>query len=100
MRSLGVVERLAVRALARTLPVVLGEGDDASLGRFPQPLLHTLGGEVAQLRVGQAKLRVVRRALAFDEAEPFRVFREMLVREDERVECVDETFVADAAAQF
>ena len=97
--TLGLVNRPALRTLARPVAVVLGHRDDLRVGRLAQPLLHPLHHKVAQLGVGQAKLCIVVRPLALDEAVPFGMRGEILLRGHQRVKGVAETLVLDAAAQ-
>ena len=97
--ALGVVNGLAVGALARAVAVVLRHRNDLGIRRLAQPFLHALHHEVPQLRVGQAELRVLVRALAVDEAVPLGMRAEMLLRRHERIEGMREALVLDAAAQ-
>jgi hypothetical protein len=97
--AFGVVDGFAIRALTKTEAIVLRHGNDFRAGRFAQPLLHLLGHVFAQLRIRQAKLGVVVRALAFDQAEPFRMRREIFLGRDQRVKGVAKAFVINAAAE-
>ena len=72
--------------------------DDAGARRFAEPRLHPPDHEVAQLRVREAEFRAVGRALALEEAEPFRVPGEMFLRWHQRVESVDEALVVNPPA--
>ena len=83
MAALRVIDGLAIPAGARAMPVVLRNRYDAGLWRLAQPFLHALDHELSQLQVRETKLCAFGRSLAFDETEPFRVFRVMLLRRDQ-----------------
>lgn len=98
MGTFRVVQGLAVLAFAGIVAIILRDADDAGFGRLAQRPLDLLDDEVAQLGVPKAELGVVVSAAAFDQAEPFRVRREVFLRRHQLVEGVDKVFINDIAA--
>ena len=96
--AFGIVNRFAIRTLARAKPVVLRNGNDRRIRRFAQPFLDSVNHEIAKLRIGQTQLGLVRGSLAIDQAVPFGMIFEIFLRRDEWIKGVDEPFVNDFAA--
>ena len=93
-----LLDRGAVLALAVADPVVLRDRGDGRRRIVPQPLLEVLDQFLTHLLVRQAQLRVLGRSLAVDLAEPLGVLREVLLRRDQRIERVHESFIDVLAA--